>query len=203
MAESALQFCPLTQANLDQYPVGCQGSQLEFSARAADLGAIAILALDGDRHIGQLQFRRYDPALRSPDSLWDPLYWGEFGEHAPVLPDNSLSLFCYHVGQIDDTEYRDPHYQGCGIGAALLGACLDWARAHDYAAVVAKASPSFRPVMAFMGGQSIEIYQQHGFHVHASWVDDGLHRVVTDKQLIDESPVPEAAATVSCCVLIL
>ena len=155
---NTLTYRPMVLSDLDAVPVGCQGSRAAIMERIGDLGAAAMLAFDGEQHVAQLQFRRYDQDLRSPDGLWDPLYWGDFGEHAPVLPSNTLSVFCYHVGQLDDTKARDAKYQGQGIGLALLDHFLRWASTAGFASVTAKCTPSPRAVMFFMGGQPAEAY---------------------------------------------
>jgi len=195
-----ISFRPMTAADVGVVPISHQGEADVVRQRIADLGASAMLAFDGDQHVGQLQFRRYEPGLRSPQGLWDPLYWADFADHAPVLPAGTLAVFCYHVGQRDDTDARDPQYQGRGLGLRLLDHFLDWASRAGFAAVVAKAVPSFRPVMVFMGGQPASVYQARGFEVVASWVDPELHAVVKDKSLIPVGVSSEDAARVSCCV---
>ena len=111
----------MTMADIGRAPIDCQGTEGEVRTRIADLGASAILAFDGEQHVGQLQFRRYDPSLRSPSGIMDPLYWGDFGHaNAPSLPSRTLNLFCYHVGQLESGDARDPRYHGRGIGIALL-----------------------------------------------------------------------------------
>ena len=87
-----------------------------------------MLVYDGPMHVGQLQFRPYIPDTMSPDGLHDPLYWMDFSGNAPPLPDRTLALFCYHVGQRDNTSSRDSRYFGRGIGVRLLEKTLEWAR---------------------------------------------------------------------------
>ena len=190
----------MTVDDIGRVPIGCQGGESALKARIADVGSAAVLAFDGDQHVAQLQFRRYDRACRSPDGLWDPLYWGEFGDAAPALPADSLSIFCYHVGQLDDSERRDARYQGRGLGVALLDYLLAWAVGADFAAVSAKATPPHRAVMGFMGGQPASVYEACGFTVEASWIDMQLLDVVHEKALVPEGTAPEAAARVSLCV---
>ena len=195
-----ISFRPMIASDIGQVPIGCQGDPDVVRDRIADLGASAILAFDGVQHVGQLQFRRYQPGLNSPRGMWGSLYWGDFAERAPELPAETLSLFCYHVGQLDDSDQRDARYQGRGIGFRLLDYCLEWAEQAGFAAVVAKATPSARPIMAFMGGQPAEGYQERGFQISASWVDSQLQSVVTEKDLVPEGMAPAEAARVSCCV---
>jgi GNAT superfamily N-acetyltransferase len=193
-------FRPMTVADIGVVPIGHQGEPSEVRQRVADLGSSAILAFDGEQHIGQLQFRRYEPGTRSPDGLWDPLYWADFAGHAPDLPAHTLCVFCYHVGQLDNTDARNPRYQGRGIGLRLLDRFLDWATQAGFAAVVAKAVPPPRPIMALMGGQPTSAYQARGFEIISSWVDPELQTLVKDGGLIPDGVSPDTAARVSCCV---
>ena len=195
-----ISFRPMTAADVGSVPIGHQGEADEVRQRIADLGSSALLAFDGGQHVGQLQFRRYAPGTRSPNSLWDPLYWADFGEQDLALPAQTLAVFCYHVGQLDDTEERDARYQGRGIGLRLLDHFLDWAMQAGFEAVVAKAVPAPRPIMAFMGGQPTKAYQERGFEIVTSWVDAELKAVATDKGIIPNTVSPDDAARVSCVV---
>jgi GNAT superfamily N-acetyltransferase len=190
----------MTGADIGLVPVACQGSEAELRARINALGSAAVLAFDGDQHVGQLQFRQYERTLRSPDGLWDPLYWGDFGDDAPDLPPQTLSIFCYHVGQLDNSEDRDKRYQGRGLGLALLDFFLGWAKDAGYAAVAAKATPEERAVMAFMGGQPSRVYVDRGFGVVANWTDVQLLDVINEKELVPAGADPDRSAGISCCV---
>ena len=195
-----IHYRPMTAEDLGAVPIGHQGDEQEVRARIQDLGSSAILAFDGTQHVGQLQFRRYAADTRSPKGLWDPLYWGEFGNVAPALPDRSLSVYCYHVGQLDDTDDRDARYHGRGIGLSLLDHFLDWAKQAGFAAVTAKATPTPRAVMAFMGGQPPKAYQERGFEVFSSVVDTELRDLVKDRQLVPADADHDSAARISYCV---
>ena len=190
----------MTTHDIGRVPMGCQGDTAAVRARIGSLGSAAVLAFDGAQHVAQLQFRAYERKLRSPDGIWDPLYWGDFGDDAPVLPDRSLSIFCYHVGQLDDSERRDPRYQKRGLGQALLDFFLAWAADAGFAAITAKATPSDRAVMAFMGGQPPLVYEARGFDVVDSWIDTQLRKVILEKGLVAKDVDPGEAARVSCCV---
>ncbi len=190
----------MTLDDIEHVPLGCQGSRDEVEQRINELGATAILAFDGEQHVAQLQFRRYDPHLRSPDGLWDPLYWGDFGEQAPDLPGNTLSVFCYHVGQLEDTEARETHYQGRGIGLAMLDYLVAWADKAGFEAIAAKCTPPDRSVMSFMGGQPAGAYGERGFELVSGWVDTQLREVIRQKALVAEDADMDAAARVGCCV---
>ena len=109
-------------------------------------------------------------------------------------------MFCYHVGQLDDTDARDARYQGCGIGVQLLDTLLAWADARGVPAVVAKAVPPHRAVMAFMGGQSPSIYGERGFETVASWVDPDLRAIVARDELNPRGVSLDDASRVASCV---
>jgi GNAT superfamily N-acetyltransferase len=193
--------CRLMAAgDVGRVPIGHQGEADEVARRIAALGSSAVLAFDGERHVGQLQFRRHVPGTRSPNGLHDPLYWNDFGDHEPELPDGAVGLYCYHVGQLDDSDARDPRYQGRGIGAQLLDTFLTWADEQRITAVVAKAVPAQRPVMAFMGGQPPAIYEARGFATVASWVDPDLRAIVARDGLAPAGVSLDDASIVACCV---
>jgi len=190
----------MVASDVTSVPLVHQGTPSEVLARITDLGSCAMLAFDGDRHIGQLQFRRYEPGTRSTSGVWDPHYWMDFGNRAPALPPDTLCVCCYHVGQLDDSPERDGRYQGRGIGARLLQALLDWARAREFAALIAKGAPSNREVMRFLGGLPEPAYRARGFETVVTWRDKDLERVVRQRRLAGKEVIG-AASTVACCVL--
>ena len=57
-----------------------------------------MLVFEGERHVGQLQFRPYVSNTVSPNGLHHPLYWMDFQGRAPDMPERTLALFCFHVG---------------------------------------------------------------------------------------------------------
>ena len=148
-----------------------------------------MLVFEGRQHVGQLQFRPYIPHTRSPKGLFDPLYWMDFQDRTPALPDKTLALFCYHVGQLDNTTERDARYFGRGIGIQLLEKAVNWAAASGFQAVVAKGLSSFRPVIEFMGGLTAETYQQNGFRIADSYVD---HQLRTELEKMMKDPLRES-----------
>jgi GNAT superfamily N-acetyltransferase len=181
-------------------PMDCHGGPEALAERIADLGAAAILAFDGDRHVGQLQFRRHDPRLRSQEGISSPDYWGDFGDDQPSLPHATLGVFCYHVGQLKDGMERDARYQGRGIGLALLDQLIGWAEAMRFEAIVAKATPADRAVMTFMGGQPPAAYAARGFELVASRVDPDLHAALLQRGLAAADDDPGRVARVGMCV---
>ena len=169
-----------------------------------------MLVFDGDRHVGQLQFRPYVPNTVSPAGLHDPLYWMDFQGQAPPLPKRTLALFCYHVGQTDNTQNRDSRYFGKGIGLRLLHETLEWASAAGFEAVTAKGCPNFRPIIEYMGGMPAETYRQQGFALAATYPDPELRSAVKGMLKGDFGPErreaakgldPDRVSEVSVCVL--
>lgn len=182
MAEE-LTYRMMTTSDVEAVPIDCQGTSDEVRARIDDLGSSAVLVFDGDQHVGQLGFRRYEPGVRSPSGVMDPLYWGDLAD-APALelPRSTLNVFCYHVGQLEVGAARDARYQRRGIGLRLLDELLGWAEGAGFDAIVAKAVPPYRPIAVFMGGHPAAAYADRGFDVVAQWPDDDL-RAALDRML--------------------
>lgn len=190
----------MAAGDIGNVPIECQGESDEIAARIADLGSSAVLAFEGSQHVGQLQFRRYDPLIRSPSGVMDPLYWGDFGDHAPEMPANTLSIFCYHVGQLDNSSDRDTKYHGRGIGIALLDQLISWAPGAGFEAIVAKATPSVRQIMILMGGQPASVYAERGFEIVESWPDSDVTEAVHSTGVIPKAEWQESDSVVACCI---
>ncbi len=191
----------MTLDDIGRVPVDCQGERAALEARIAELGSAAMLAFDAGRHVGQLQFRKYEPGLRSQAGVFAPDYWGDFEGRRPDLPAETLCLYCYHVGQTAPGKDRDPIYQGRGIGAGLLDALIAWARAAGYVAVVAKAMPASGPVLQYMGGQPERIYKARGFRRIAAWTDLRMHEALVERALAAPDSDPAATSRVGLCLL--
>ena len=174
--ESEFCYRSLEPADIDDVPLSCQGNREQVVERIAEIGSTAMLAFEGNRHLGQLQFRPYVYGTASPDGINDPLYWMDFGDHAPPLPERTLALFCFHVGQLEDGNARDPQYFGRRMGTDLLEATLAWARKAGFQAVVAKATPPTWPIPQFMGGMPAGVYASRGFEQAACYHDADLRR---------------------------
>lgn len=196
-----LELRMMTLADVGSVPIGHQGDADEVRRRIVDLGSSAVLAFDGGRHVAQLQLRRYRAGQRSPSGLDEPMYWMDFDDHAPPLPEQTIAVFCYHVGQTDDSDARDQQYWGRGLGVQLLDVLLGWATGQGYA-IVAKGVPAARPVMTFLGGQPSSVYESRGFTTVATWVDPELRAVVQRDHLAPsgEGATLDDHARVACCV---
>jgi GNAT superfamily N-acetyltransferase len=171
---SEFRYRLLERADLEGVPLSCQGTREQIAGRIAEIGSSAMLAFEGSRHVGQLQFRPYVSGTRSPDGINDPLYWMDFEGREPALPEKTLALFCFHVGQLEAGQARDPRYFGRGMGTGLLDATLAWARRAGFQAVVAKATPPTWPIPQFMGGMPLRVYASRGFEEAASYRDAAL-----------------------------
>ncbi len=159
---------------MERVPLLHQGTPQEVRARIAAIGSSAILAFEEGVHVGQIQFRPYEPGMKSPGGLYDPLYWMDFEGQAPAMPDRSLALFCYHVGQLDNTDRRDPRYMGRGIGSRLLDEAIAWAEKAGFPAVIAKGLSSLWPIPQVMGGMPTALYLRRQFKIAASYYDQQL-----------------------------
>ncbi len=186
--------------DVGQVPLDCHGSAEALAQRISDLGSAAILAFDGEQHVAQLQFRRHHPGLRSPSGIWHPDYWGDFGGRAPALPERTLGVFCFHVGQTQPGEGRDAAYQGRGIGTAMLDYLIGWAADNRFDAMIAKCTPDNRSAMAFMGGQAAATYISRGFALAETWVDDQLREALRQRNLIAATDAPANIGRVGMCV---
>jgi GNAT superfamily N-acetyltransferase len=193
-----MHYRAMVASDIDSVPTSCMGEPDEIAARIAELGSCAILGFDADTHVAQLQFRRYEANVRSPAGAWHPLYWMDFGNHAPLMPDRTICIGCYHVGQLQSGEERDRRYQGRGIGRALLETLLDWVPRNDVPALIAKATPAVRTVSSFLGGMPAHTYESVGFTTTARWTDTDL--VHLDAQRTFREAGGREVATVACCV---
>jgi hypothetical protein len=213
--ESSFRYRLLERADVDRVPISCQGEREQILERIEAISSSAMMAFEGDIHVGQLQFRPYVPGTRSPAGIGDPLYWMDFGDRAPALPDRTLAIFCFHVGQLETGPNRDPKYFGRGMGTELLDRTIAWARESGFSAIVAKGIPPVPALAEFMGGMPAFVYQSRGFEVAAGYREpelrEGLDAVLDgrygDKQkdaiskLVDEGADLDELSEVAICVL--
>jgi GNAT superfamily N-acetyltransferase len=214
---SSISYRLMTTDDVERVPLLHQGTPEEVLDRIAACGSSAMLAFEGTTHVGQLQFRLYLPGILSLHGLHDPLYWMDFGDHAPPMPDRTLALFCYHVGQLDNTDRRDPRYVGRGIGTRLLDETLSWATQVGFSAIVAKGLTSIWPIPQFMGGMPTEIYLSRKFTIVKSYQDPYLLSWINEtlssphggdlqkslRSITEKGANPEDIAKISICVRML
>jgi GNAT superfamily N-acetyltransferase len=75
---------------------------------------------------------------------------------------------CFHVGILPNTWQADSRYFRKGTGTALLEASVEWAREHDYAAVIGHGgSPIVPAYNTMMGCLPWTAYQKLGFETQA------------------------------------
>jgi hypothetical protein len=86
-----LSYRPMSADDVGQVPLAHQGDEREVLERIATIGSSAWLAFDDSRHIGQIQFRRYQPETRPPNGVWVPVWWMDFADHAPHLDPLTLA----------------------------------------------------------------------------------------------------------------
>jgi hypothetical protein len=82
----SVEYRPMEAGDVGVLPSAQQGDEDEIRRRIACLGSSAWLAFDGVRHVGQLQFRRFEPRIRSPNGVWGPLWWMDFAGRSRARP---------------------------------------------------------------------------------------------------------------------
>ena len=183
MTEGEFNIRPIEPEDLDHVADACwenRQTQVRLLQRQEILG---IGAWEGAMCVGQLHCYRvtlpqYDDSDfpgygRSRPVSW-PLGW-------PLLAakDKGLNFDrpvwghgCFHVGFTPGARRADPAYFGRGIGTAMLRRSVQWARDHDYAAVIAhggtKAAPAYN---VWMGCLPWTTYEAMGFTCAATEED--------------------------------
>ena len=98
-------------------------------------GIGSMLAFDGDRYVGQLYLREYDPDFVNPGGVsGGPEPWRDFSLAEPLgLRGHYLTLGCYHVGWRPGGTWEtvDTTLWGKGVGTGLLKAMIEWFRSQD------------------------------------------------------------------------
>ena len=161
-------FGPLRSANVGTVPAHVQGpskEQLdrntEFLARLIDAyGSCAMLAVEGDEVVAHARF--YPQMICDQHSFCcqDPKHpiTQQMVEMELSMIENPLDrvlrIDCFLV-------HKD--YQGRGLSHALLDGVLDWAKAHDWRAVRAWASPDNYWLASQICAPMLRTYLKHGF----------------------------------------
>ena len=196
-----LELRMMTLADVGTVPIGHQGAPDQVRRRIEDLGrapSSPSTAVGTSPSSSSAATRRAGGCPAGWTSRCTG--WTSTATRSP-LPEQTIVVFCYHVGQTDDSDARDPQYWGRGWVCGSLDMLVGWAAEHGYA-IVAKGVPAARPVMTFLGGQPASVYESRGFTTTATWVDTELRAVVERDQLAppgDETASMTMPAS-ACCV---
>ncbi len=128
-------------------------------------GIASMLAFVGQKYVGQLYLKEYDPEFREPGGWTGHRCWADFQVAELLgLGGRLLTLGCYHVGGMPDNS-RDRSLWGRGIGTALLEAVIEWYRGQ--AAINGLISwalvPGCGQLLQGAGQMPYTVYQEYGF----------------------------------------
>jgi len=218
---------PIQQDELDRIVLRCWPDRPTIDRLLAVQGTIGMAAWDGEKNVAQLHCYRVtapygkewewwqgdDPMGGSMGANWwtvsDRVFegWGQWG---PRKTDLGLSgpvwcHACFHVGRtLGDPERNDPRYMGQGIGTALCGASIQWAREHGYVAVVAPGAPEGVPEFtSWYGHLPWTTYAKLGFRDHLvppeetgqlpGWATGAVHEPIASeiKNALESRPLNE------------
>ena len=176
---------PITIENLDSVNQDCwenRDVQLKILGLQEILGFGAWIdsVCVGSLHCYKVDLPEWDDSLfpaygRNRLEDW-PLGWPLLAAKAKGIVFNGpvWGHSCFHVGRLLNTHYSDPQYLGHGIGKALLTASIDWAKKHEYCAIIAiggsKIVPEYNMVMGCLPWTT---YSNSGFHA-AALEEDGM-----------------------------
>ncbi|MCL1794994.1 MAG: GNAT family N-acetyltransferase [Oscillospiraceae bacterium] len=176
---------PITIKNLDSVNQDCWDNrdvQLKIIASQEILGFGAWIdsVCVGSLHCYKIVLPEWDDSLfpaYGKNRLEDwPLGWPLLAAKAKNITFNGpvWGHSCFHVGRLVNTHHSDPQYLGQGIGKALLAASIDWAKKHEYSAIIAiggsKIVPEYNVVMGCLPWTT---YANSGFRV-AAFEEDGI-----------------------------
>ena len=148
---TAIAVRPIAQDELDRIVLRCWPDRDVLAKLFDEQGTIGMAAWEDDKCVAQLHCYR----VVLPDGAnahWPMPYvsadervfagWGQWGPKRTELGVTGpvWCNACFHVGRTlltQDSDVADLRYFGRGIGTALCRASIDWAREHDYAAVIA------------------------------------------------------------------
>ncbi len=125
----------------------------------------SMLAFDGERCVGQLYLKEYDPAFREPGGWTGDRCWADFQSAEPLgLEGRFLTLGCYHVGRNPDGS-QNPSLYGHGIGTTLLEAVIRWL--HEQQAIGGLLAWGLvngsKPLQDWAGQMPHGVYERFGF----------------------------------------
>ena len=167
----SIEVSPTRREDLGKVLIRClpDGYRVEMLFRTQEI--IGFSAWDGDRCIAQLHCYRLILPHGSAD-LWpvwsrpsyiDGLLNGRLGITGAVW-----CHACFHVGRsiesFTHSDDPDSRYFGRGIGTAMAQASVQWAKEHDYEAVIAPGTPDALFAFSVLaGGLPWTTYQKLGF----------------------------------------
>ncbi|UCC68602.1 MAG: GNAT family N-acetyltransferase [Armatimonadota bacterium] len=180
---------PIEPEHLDRIVLRCWPDRDTLARLFAEQGTIGMAAWEGDKSVGLLHCYRVTLPDWTTDhwpqwSRWcpDPTWWSEAARSANLaLTGPAWCHACCHVGRTLESSQEealpsgwdkgickgiDTRYLGRGIGTALCKASIQWARQHDYAAVVAPAPPNgLFKLLIWSGGLPWTSYAKLGFDI--------------------------------------
>ena len=128
-------------------------------------GIASMLAFAGDRCVGQLYVKTYDPMFTEPKGWIGERPWADFQIAEPLpLRGQFITLGCYHVGGTYDGEH-DPSLWGRGIATSLLQAVVEWCRSQPAVAGLLSWGlvSGSKPLLQWAGQLPHTTYRRAGF----------------------------------------
>ena len=177
-----IKVSPIQRQDLGKVLIRClpDGYRVEMLFKTQDI--IGFSAWDGDKCIAQLHCYRLIlphgttdlwPAWSRP-SYVDGVLNGYLGISGPVW-----CHACFHVGRsiesFANSDDPDSRYFSRGIGTALAQASMNWAKEHDYEAVIAPGTPDgLFSFSVLAGGLPWTTYKKLGFMDESFEANDDL-----------------------------
>lgn len=171
-------------------------------------GSCAVIAMDGDRIVGQLRF--YPKTLRVPSAHGTGLCMQQVFPNGPAddmaardfppldqMSDKTLLVHCLMTGS---PSQKDNPYQRKGIGSRMVRTLTDWARKRGWTAIEANAYADLPSLYAVTGQAGKAFWEKLGFRVVEAGVesaflqDDGSGFVGTLLKEADERGLDPSTA---------
>jgi len=176
MTELKYEIKPITAENHETVNGDCweHKSELFETQEILGFGAWNDDGCIGSLHCYKVSIPDWDDSLFPDYGRRQPEYW-PLGWPLLAAKEKQLSFSgpvwghsCFHVGRLINTHHSEPQYLGQGIGKALLAASINWAKSHEYSAIIAiggsKTVPEYNMVM---GCLPYTTYANNGFRVAA------------------------------------